>query len=215
MVARWCPQTTPRGAEEGVCIQIPYGKHRTSNTQHPTSNLEKPDKASQGHPGANAEGRMQNEERPGEATSCDINATSRPVDSQLIATLRPPQCVYKTPTKRLQSLETDHGPRTTDHLRAKDEGGRQKAECSGPNIERRTSNIEHPTPGEGASVRWINRPVACSPRPTGTPPPTRHTKWSSSILRAATCSLGIPLRAASQPFPGAGRRRCCGCCTSW
>ena len=90
MVARWCPQTTPRGAEDGVCIHIPYGKHRTSNTQHPTSNLEKPDKASQGHPGANAEGRMQNEERPGEATSCDIKATPRPVDSQLIATLRPP-----------------------------------------------------------------------------------------------------------------------------
>ena len=42
------------------------------------------------HLGANAEGRMQNEERPGEATSCDINATSRPVDSQLIAPPKPP-----------------------------------------------------------------------------------------------------------------------------
>ena len=65
------------------------------NTEHPTSNIQlraskSPDKATQGHLGANAEGRMQNEERPGEATSCDINATSRPVASQLIATPKPP-----------------------------------------------------------------------------------------------------------------------------
>jgi hypothetical protein len=45
--------------------------------------------AAQSHREVNAEGRMQNDERPGKATSCDINATSRPVDSQLIATLRP------------------------------------------------------------------------------------------------------------------------------
>jgi hypothetical protein len=40
---------------------------------------------SRSHLGANAEGRMQNEERPGEATSCDINATSKPPQCVLLA----------------------------------------------------------------------------------------------------------------------------------
>ena len=47
-----------------------------------------------------------------------INATSRPVDSQLIATPMRPQCVYKAPTMRLQSLG-----------KAKVEGGDRRSEC--------------------------------------------------------------------------------------
>jgi len=42
---------------------------------------------------------MQNEERPGEATSCDIKATPMRVDSQLIATLKPSQCAHNATPK--------------------------------------------------------------------------------------------------------------------
>jgi hypothetical protein len=70
---------------------------------------------------------------------CDIKATSMRVDSQAVATPRPPQCdlkatlmrpqgSHKAPTKRQQSLETDHGPRTTDHLKANAEGRMKNAE---------------------------------------------------------------------------------------
>ena len=73
---------------------------------------------------------------------CDIKATPRPVDSQGIATpmrpqcdpkatIKPPQGSHKAPTKRQQSLERDHGLRTTDHLRGKAEGRRQNAEWPG------------------------------------------------------------------------------------
>jgi hypothetical protein len=44
-----------------------------------------PGKAAQSHLEANAEGRMKNAESPGEATSCDINATSKPPQCVLIA----------------------------------------------------------------------------------------------------------------------------------
>ena len=54
------------------------------------------------HQTRNAEGRMQNAELSGKGPSCDIKATPRPVDSQLIATIKPPQCVYNASIKRLQ-----------------------------------------------------------------------------------------------------------------
>ncbi len=76
---------------------------------------------------------MQNEERPDKATSCDINATPRRVDSQLIATLMRPQGSHKAPAERQQS-----------HLGANVEGRMQNEEGEAEGGTR-TSNAEHPT----------------------------------------------------------------------
>ncbi|MCX6914592.1 MAG: hypothetical protein NT167_16320, partial [Verrucomicrobia bacterium] len=69
------------------------------------------------------EGRMQKEERPGEATlmrhQCDIKATSMRVASQAVATLMRPQGSHKAPTK------PGDGPWTTGE---KLKLGKQKAE---------------------------------------------------------------------------------------
>ena len=70
---------------------------------------------------------------------CDIKATPMRVDSQAVgtpkppqcdpkATLKPPQSSNKAPTKPPEGLETDHGLRTTDHLKANAEGRMPNAE---------------------------------------------------------------------------------------
>jgi hypothetical protein len=95
---------------------------------------------------------MQNEERPGEATSCDIKATSMRVESQAVATpmrpqshpnatSKPPPCDFKATTMRLQS----HHKATSRLPQSANKATLRRLEGVSRPVRKKTDEARHPT----------------------------------------------------------------------
>ena len=101
-----------------------WAEHRTSNIQHPTSN--------------GGEG--------GKATRSHLNATSKLIDSQPIATPKPPQGSTNATPMLPQSQAS--GRRAAERYWRSARG--PEVECGKANIQHRTSNIQHRMAAEAA-----------------------------------------------------------------